>query len=322
MSLITKIKEKLFEETVSTQFNKIISLEDALINEEGSIGSTEKSAMRFDIPIEFQKQEDVDMKIVPSVLPHIISSMRNMRKSFKDLKFNPVNPKVDISKKDLEDLKKIAESVGICEIGFTKVPHELIFQKKSLIYDNAIVLVMKMDNQMINTAPSKKAIKNIWYTYDYLGRATMKIAKFLRQKGYSSQASHPLGGVVLYPRLAEKAGIGSFGKAGILITPVNGPTVRLAAVFTSIQNLPITDGNEHSWIGEFCKTCLKCIKECPPQAIFKDPIKHDTGRITHIDNNKCLPYFGENYGCSICIKVCPFNNTSYEKIKVTFEKRK
>ncbi|MCK4252982.1 MAG: [Fe-S]-binding protein, partial [Candidatus Heimdallarchaeota archaeon] len=112
------------------------------------------------------------------------------------------------------------------------------------------------------------------------------------------------------------------GKAGLLITPVNGPTVRLAAVFTSIQNLPITDGNEHSWIGEFCKTCLKCIKECPPQAILKNPIKHDTGRVTHIDNNKCFPYFAENYACTICIKVCPFNNTSYEKIKVAFEKRK
>ncbi|MCK4897065.1 MAG: [Fe-S]-binding protein, partial [Candidatus Heimdallarchaeota archaeon] len=94
------------------------------------------------------------------------------------------------------------------------------------------------------------------------------------------------------------------------------------AVFTSIQNLPITDGDEHSWIGEFCKTCLKCIKDCPPQAILKEPINHDTGRVTHIDNNKCLPYFGENYGCSICIKVCPFNNSSYDRIKVAFEKRK
>ncbi|MHA1347677.1 MAG: 4Fe-4S dicluster domain-containing protein [Candidatus Heimdallarchaeaceae archaeon] len=150
----------------------------------------------------------------------------------------------------------------------------------------------------------------------------MKIAKFLRQKGYSSQASHPLGGLVLYPRLAEKAGLGSFGKSGLLITPVNGSTVRLAAVFTSIKNLPVTDGHEHSWIREFCKTCLKCIKECPPQAILKEPIKHDTGRVTHIDNNKCFPYFAENYACTICIKVCPFNNNSYDKIKAAFEKRK
>jgi epoxyqueuosine reductase QueG len=322
MSLITKIMDFMFEKVGIPEFEKIIEIEDALIEEDGVLGFSPKSATRFDIPIEASKRKGVNLFVTPRILPHILSSAKNLRKSFKDLKLNPTNPKIEISSTDLEELKKIAETEGICEIGFTKVPHELIFQKKSIIYDNAIVLVMKMDNQLINTAPSKKAIKNIWYTYDYLGRATMKIAKFLRQRGYSSQASHPLGGLVLYPRLAEKAGLGSFGKAGLLITPVNGSTVRLAAVFTSIQNLPITDGNEHSWIGEFCKTCLKCIKECPPQAILKEPIKHDTGRVTHIDNNKCFPYFAENYACTICIKVCPFNHTSYEKIKVAFEKRK
>lgn len=312
----------MFEKVGIPEFEKIIEIEDALIEEDGVLGFSPESATRFDIPIEAGKRKGVNLFVTPRILPHILSSAKNLRKSFKDLKLNPENPRIEISSKDLDELKKLAESEGICEIGFTTVPQKLIFQKKSIIYDNALVLVMKMDNKLINTAPSKKAIKNIWYTYDYLGRATMKIAKFLRQRGYSSQASHPLGGLVLYPRLAEKAGLGSFGKAGLLITPVNGSTVRLAAVFTSIQNLPITDGNEHSWIGEFCKTCLKCIKECPPQAILKNPIKHDTGRVTHIDNNKCFPYFAENYACTICIKVCPFNNTSYEKIKVAFEKRK
>ena len=57
MSLITKIKDKLFEKTASGQFNKIIALEDALIKDEGSIGFTEKSAPRFDISLEFQKQK-------------------------------------------------------------------------------------------------------------------------------------------------------------------------------------------------------------------------------------------------------------------------
>ena len=310
----------MFEKVGVPEFEKIIEIENALIEEEGVLGFSSKSAPRFDIPIEASKRKGVNLFITPRILPHILSSAKNIRKSFKNLKLNPLKPKMKISSNDLDELKKFAESEGICDIGFTKVPQELIFHKKSIIYDNAIVLAMKMDNQMINTAPSKKAIKNIWYTYDYLGRATLKIADFLRNKGYSSQASHPLGGLVLYPRLAEKAGLGSFGKAGLLITPVNGPTVRLASVFTSIQNLPITEGNEHSWIGEYCKTCLKCIKNCPPQAILKDPIKHDTGRVTHIDNTKCFPYFADNYGCSICIKVCPFNNFSYNDLKVSFEK--
>jgi len=40
-----------------------------------------------------------------------------------------------------------------------------------------------------------------------------------------------------------------------LITPKFGPRVRLAAVYTSIQNLPDSKENNHSWIEEYCKIC-------------------------------------------------------------------
>jgi epoxyqueuosine reductase QueG len=37
--------------------------------------------------------------------------------------------------------------------------------------------------------------------------------------------------------------------------------------------------------------------------------------MTHNDSQKCFPYFVANYGCSICIKACPFSPMGYEKLR-------
>ena len=43
------------------------------------------------------------------------------------------------------------------------------------------------------------------------------------------------------------------GFSGLLITPFNGPTCRLAAVYVSAENLPFAETNEHSWIRDYCE---------------------------------------------------------------------
>jgi epoxyqueuosine reductase QueG len=126
-------------------------------------------------------------------------------------------------------------------------------------------------------------------------------------------------GPALYPPLAQLAGLGWLGTSGLMITPEHGPRVRLAAVFTSIENLPFGTQNEHAWVEDFCAQCGVCIRECPPQAIYPEPHHHETGRITCVDNERCFPYFSDYHGCSVCIKVCPFNSTSYDTIKARFQ---
>jgi epoxyqueuosine reductase QueG len=183
---------------------------------------------------------------------------------------------------------------------------------------------MEMSQEKIDKAPSQETINMIFGTYDDLGIAANKIAEFLREQGYAAQADHPLSGLVLFPPLAQKAGIGWVGKHGLLITPEFGPRVRLAAVYTSIQNLPFVDTNDHDWIDEYCKMCGICIKQCPPQAILEEAVTHDTGRITNITQQTCFEYFTQFYGCSVCVKVCPFSKAgdTYERLKVVFEKDK
>jgi epoxyqueuosine reductase QueG len=118
--------------------------------------------------------------------------------------------------------------------------------------------------------------------------------------------------------MAQAAGLGWRGINGLVITPQFGPRVRLAAVFTEIDNFPFYDGDEHAWVLDFCEKCRRCIRDCPPAAFYESPIHHENGLVTVLDNGKCFPYFMAYHGCSICIKVCPFHEQGYDKIKDGF----
>ena len=48
-------------------------------------------------------------------------------------------------------------------------------------------------------------------TYDELGKKTNKLAEFLRLNGFAAQASHPAGGFVTHPPLAQYANLGYMG---------------------------------------------------------------------------------------------------------------
>jgi epoxyqueuosine reductase QueG len=180
---------------------------------------------------------------------------------------------------------------------------------------------MEMDEDGINSAPSIACMKTVMETYRDLGRIANRVASFLRRHGYGAHAGHPLNGMALYPPLAQTAGLGWIGLNGIIITPEYGPWVRLAAVFSSIENLPFTEENAHSWVADYCSKCEICIKKCPPKALLEEPNFHENCQITYVENDLCFPYFNDNYGCSVCVKVCPFNLVPYEKLKEHFESR-
>ena len=321
MFFVKRAKKQFFKKLAVTRVKGVYRLENSVRELKDSIKYSDESEARFDIPIEFSRRDEVEVPLHVSTIKHIITCIKNMKQAIFDLQKNPKSPKKIIKKEDLEELEKYAQSINISGIGFTKVPPKLIFKDKAIAYENAIILAMNMDNDAMNTAPSKRSLKNVWYTYDKLSVASNKIARFLRKRGFGAHASPPLGGIALYPRLAQEAGMGEFGYSGLLITPFNGPTCRLAAVYVSVENLPMNEENEHSWIRDYCEQCRRCIKECPPGAIYETPIVQEAGRLTHIDNEKCFPYFGNNYGCTVCIRVCPFNKTDYLTIKEKFEKQ-
>ena len=292
-------------------------LEDELAARPEGVHAVPGSPKRIEIVAESMQVEGLHrpMPGFPRSLPHVLSSARNIKASLREVHDNPARPRTNISEVERAALEAFIRSAGVDTFGYTRVEPELVFEGKAVLHANAIVLAMEMDRARMDRSPSPDSAVMVHETYNQLGIAANAVARHLRALGYSAQAGHPLGGLVLYPPLAQAAGLGQQGMHGLLITPEFGPRVRLAAVFTSIEDLPDTATDEHAWIEDFCRECVKCVRQCPPAAINEEPVRHETGRVTWIDSKRCLPYFVRNHGCSICIKVCPFHQRDYGWLK-------
>lgn len=320
-----KVKRQLLrvlkDRVLKPQLKRMDAWEKIVYDAPGAVRGGENSPVRFNIPREGLKLEGDHAPLpgFPKSAPQMVGSMLNIRKSVRDLARNPSEGKRHIDEDTLDALHLFANSVGVDKIGYTAVPQEWIFHDTAIRHTQAIVLVMEMSKARMDLAPNPDTAVMVHETYNKLGQAANKIADWLREQGYSAHAGHPLGGMALYPPMAQSAGLGWRGINGLLITPEYGPRVRLAAVFTEIENLPSYTGDEHAWILDFCDVCRRCVRDCPPSAIYDEPIVHDNGLVTVLDNSKCFPYFAKNHGCSVCIKVCPFNQQGYDKIKSGFQ---
>lgn len=235
-----------------------------------------------------------------------------MEKTVKSMHVNPENPKTVADNEFIKNFENYAKQLGIASIGYVNVPSHLIFNERSIIKEHTIVLTLEMDRNIISNSPSQENQDMALQTYDELGKITNKLSDYMRKNGFAAQASHPAGGFVMYPWIAQIAGLGFSGRHGLLITPEFGPRQRISTIFTSITNLP-RNGDDHTWASNFCASCGRCIRKCPEKAIMEYPIEHEDGRLTHINSERCV-------GCTICIKECTFNKKDYYKIKEIYEK--
>jgi NAD-dependent dihydropyrimidine dehydrogenase PreA subunit len=291
-------------------------LEDELAARPDVVHAAADSPVRFEIVHEALKRGQGPPPSLRA-MPHMAGSMSGIRRSLKSVEDNPSQPRTRIPAAELAEMEAYARSAGVDDIGYARLSEELVFQRKAVLHLNAIVLTMEMDRVRMETAPSEQSFVEVHAVYNRLGRAANRIAAWLRRRGFSAQAGPALMGTALYPPLGQQAGLGWRGLHGLLITPRFGPRVRLAAVYTSIENLPFARENPHGWIEDYCDKCRLCARECPPQAVLEQPVPNGNGLVTCTLTDKCFPYFIDNYGCSICIRVCPFQRGEYAKLKET-----
>ena len=260
------------------------------------------------------------IKNMPYIFPNLVKALLNAQKSYRSLQNNPSHSKNHAENGFFQELEDYARVLGCDDVGYTRVPADYIFKNTKILFRNAIVVTMDMNKEKIGKAPNIIAGKEVWRTYAGLGKIVNQLAQFLRDRGHSAQAGPAIGGEVNYPLLAQKAGLGYIGKHGILISRRNGPSQRIAVVYTNIENLPDTDSNRYDWIPSFCDTCNRCVAKCPGGAIYKSTKVFEDGSQQHIDYQKCAIPFSESMGCSVCIKECTFFRSDYEKIEERFKK--
>jgi ferredoxin len=221
------------------------------------------------------------------------------------------------------EFETLARQFGAVDIGYVDVPPYAIFRGKGIPARYAIVFTVEMQKEPIETAPSFDCQLEVMDGYMRMADISLRLAHWLRDRGYAAYPGTALGGVTDYPHLAELAGLGAIGYHGLLITPGEGARVRINTIYTNISNLPTLAAtgreNEHLWVRDFCAMCQKCIRQCPVDAIFDEPQPRGDGGMQTIDHATCRGYFQRNNGCGICLAVCPFSHSGYDKVHAHFK---
>ena len=223
------------------------------------------------------------------------------------------------------EIKRVGKVIGADLIGVTAFDERWLYTTKySRLQDgqkpqelpdgltNAIVIAQSMDRELIETVPSalSGAATGLGYSLDTL--VLLTLTQYIRNLGYQAVAS--MNDTALAIPLAIQAGLGEYGRHGLLITKEFGPRVRLGKIFTDLplaHDAPIRFG-----VREFCETCRKCTDACPVRAIAAGAPSREIHNVSNLvgvrkwttDAEKCFSFWvNQNSDCSICIRVCPYN---------------
>ncbi|MFW9800359.1 MAG: reductive dehalogenase [Candidatus Thorarchaeota archaeon] len=183
-------------------------------------------------------------------------------------------------------------------------------------YNRAIIMAVELDYEGISTSPAFPASAAVGVGYSMMAFAEIELTAFIRRLGYGAI---PCGNdIALSVPLAIDAGLGQYGRHGILITKEFGPRVRIAKVLT---DMPLqVDKPDHGFceaVKRFCETCEKCADHCPSKSIPKgrartwngETISNNPGvKKWYVNPETCYGFWMDNGSdCSNCIRSCPYN---------------
>lgn len=216
-------------------------------------------------------------------------------------------------------LKGFANDMGAPIVGTTRVDMNWVYSRdtkgKPLNLEGfpyAVVFAVPMDQEMLKKSPSYAASAAVGVAYSKCRLISESVAELIERLGY--KALPAVNETALSVPLAIDAGLGEFGRNGLLIGEKYGMGVRIGKVLTDMplaQDRPVNLG-----VRRFCTKCKKCAESCPVSAIsFED--KPDGKAFTRSNNpgvnkwyvnvDKCYNFWNYNSSdCSNCVTSCPF----------------
>ncbi len=121
-------------------------------------------------------------------------------------------------------------------------------------------------------------------------------------------------GPILERDLAQRAGLGWFGKNTMLINPTLGSFFFLSSLFVELGGDIMLDVDD-PFDADRCGSCTRCLEACPTQALTGPRVLDATRCISYltIELREAIPEQLREpigallYGCDICNDVCPWN---------------
>ena len=121
--------------------------------------------------------------------------------------------------------------------------------------------------------------------------------------------------------VAERAGLGWYGKNSNLLTHQYGSWVFLAEVLTNLPLPPDQPVRTH------CGTCTRCMPACPTGAIVAPGVVHNDRCISYLTielrgpiPRDLRPLMGDwIFGCDVCQDVCPVNRKAEPAAPAAFQ---
>ena len=238
-------------------------------------------------------------------------------------------PPSPVALKSREDttkrIRKAASMFGAGDVGITEIDERWIYTRQfnrkegsssDLILPEglkyAIILIMPMDYELGKTFPAAVSGATTGLGYASSLNCANSMAQFIVNLGYKAVAS--LNDTTQSIPMAIQAGMGEYGRHGLLISRKFGPNVRIAKVLTDLpldSDQPIEFG-----VKEFCEKCRKCADACPAKAIAAERPQSEAPNFSShesitkwtVNAEKCFKFWvNSNSDCAICIRVCPYN---------------
>jgi len=237
-----------------------------------------------------------------------IAKAREARAKILDIEIPPVSsePLDQSAEAWTSDLRAFVATLDMELFGITSLKEEWLFERHNLSQKWIIMIGVAHDYDQIKHAPEDLAGAEVVRQYGRGTKAAKDIAAWIRERGRDAVPhGGPMAGSLLLIPPAIECGFGELGKHGSIINREFGSSFRLACVLTDIP-LVATEKETYG-VDDFCSRCQVCANECPPEAILPEKNWVRGEQKWYVDFDKCIPFFNENYGCAICIAVCPWS---------------